>query len=81
MVALTPIAVLPHQHRLILQIIDLNPHTESLVLRVGERSRVLHIYRESNPFDDLVTRGISRVHVTIYMLYDGRELFYIPYLW
>ena len=38
MVALTPIALIPHQHHLILQIIDLNPHTESVVLRLRERS-------------------------------------------
>ena len=36
MMELTPIAVIPHQHHLILQIIDLNPQTESVVLKVKE---------------------------------------------
>jgi len=58
-------------------IIDLNPQTESVVLRVRER----YIYRESNPFDDLVTRGINRGYMIRYMLYDVRDLFYTSYLW
>jgi hypothetical protein len=82
MQALTPIAVIPHQHHLILQIIELNLQTGSVVLRVWERSgRVLYIYRDSNSFDPVVTRGINMGHETRYMLYDGHELFYTPYLW
>ena len=77
MAALTPVPVVLHNHNLILQIIELNPQTESVVFRVMEMSRrVLYIYRESNPFDDLVTRGINRGHVTRYMLHDCCELFY-----
>ena len=65
MVALTPTAVITHQQHPILEIMDLNPHTESVVLRVRERSgRVLYMYKESNPFNDLDTRGFNRGHVT-----------------
>ena len=82
MAALTTVPVELHHHQLILQIMELNPQTESVVLRVSERSvQVLNIYREFNPFDDLVIRGINRGHVTRYMLYDGHELFYTPNLW
>ena len=50
----------------------------SVVFRVMERTgRVMYVYRESNPFEDLVTRGINRGRVTRYMFYDGREQFYL----
>ena len=82
MQALTPIAVIPYQHHLILQIIELNLQTGSVVLRVGGRSgRVLYVHRESNPFDPVVTRGINMGHETKYMLYECHELFYTPCLW
>jgi hypothetical protein len=69
MAALTAVSVELPQHHLILQIIELNSQTGSIVLRVMERSgRVPYIYKESNPFDVLVTRGINRGHVTRYML-------------
>ena len=79
-VAIKPVPVELHQRHIILQIIEFNSQTGSgWVLRVMESSgRVLYIYIESNLFDDLVTRGINRGHVTRYMFYDGRELFYTP---
>ena len=47
-------------HHLILQIIELNLQTGSVVLRVRDMSgRVLCIYRKSNRFDPVVTRGIN----------------------
>ena len=74
-VAMTPVPVDLQQRHLILQIKEFNSQTGSVVLRVMERSgRVLYIYKESIPFDDLVTRGINRGHVFRYMFYDGREL-------
>ena len=61
MVALTRVPVIPHQQHLVLQIIDLKPQTNSVVLRVSEKSgQVLYICRESNPFEDLDTRDIIR---------------------
>ena len=76
MAALTPVPVELHQNHLILQIIEFNSQICSVVLRVMESCwRVLYIYRESNPFDNLVTRGINRRHETRYMFYDVRELF------
>ena len=81
MAALTPVPVELHHHHLILQIVELNLRTGSVVLRVRDRSgRVLYIYKESNSFDPVVTRGINMGHVTRYMLCVGRELFYTPYL-
>ena len=74
-VAMTPVPVELHQRHIILQIIEFNSQTGSVVLRVMERSgRVLYIYKESISFDDLVSRRISRGHVSRYMFYDGREL-------
>ena len=68
MAAFTLVPVEMHHRHLILQINELNPQTESVVLRLMERSGlVLDMYRESNPFHDLDTSGI----VTGYMLYDG----------
>ena len=61
MAALTPVPVEMHQHHIILEIIELNTQTGSLVLRVMEWSvRVLYMYRETSPFDELVQRGINR---------------------
>ena len=81
MQALTPIAVIPHQTHYILQIIEVNLQTGSVVLRVRDRSgRVLYLYRESSPFDPVVTRGINVGYETRYMLYDVHELFYTLYL-
>jgi len=61
MQTLTPIAVIPHQHHLILQIIELNLQNGSVMLRVRDRSgRVLYIYRESKPFDPVVTGDNNR---------------------
>ena len=78
MAALTPVPVELHQYHLILQIIVFNSQTGSVVLTLMDRSgRVLYIYKESNPFEDLVTRGINRGRVTRYMFYDGREQFYL----
>jgi hypothetical protein len=61
-VATTPVPVELHQRHLILQIIEFNSETDSVwVLRVMESSgMVLYNYRESNSFDELVTRGIIR---------------------
>ena len=74
-VATTPVPVELHQRHLILQIIEFNSQRGSVLLRVMERSgRVLYIYKESISFDDLVTRGINRGHVSRYMFYDVREL-------
>jgi len=82
MAALTPVPVELHHHYLIFQIIELNLQTRSVVLRLKERSgRVLYKYRESNPFNPVVTRDISRGHEARYMFYDGHELFYTPYIW
>ena len=73
--AMTPVPVELHQRHLILQIIEFNSQTGSVLLRVMERAgRVLYIYKESISFDDLVTIGINRGHVSRYMFYDGREL-------
>jgi len=64
MVPLTPVPVIPRQLYLVLQIIDINPQTESVVLRVRDMSgRVPYKCRKSNPFGDLVKRGINRGHV------------------
>ena len=80
-VALTPVLVELHRQHLILQIIEFNSQTGLVVLRVMKRSgRVLYIYRKFNNFDDIITRGINKGHVTRYMLYDGREMFYTPYV-
>ena len=60
--ALTPVPVELHHHHLILQIIELNLQTGSVMLRVREWSgRVLYLYRESNHFDPVVTIGINWV--------------------
>ena len=81
MAASTPVSVELHHHYLILQIIEHNLQTGSVVLRVRDRSgRVLYLYRESSPFDPVVTRGINVGYETRYMLYDVHELFYTLYL-
>ena len=55
--AMTPVPVELHHRHIILMILVLNSQTCSVVMRVMEMSgRVLYIYRESIPFDDLFTR-------------------------
>jgi len=76
MQALTPIAVISVQQHLVLQIIELNLQIESVVLRVRYSSgSVLYIYRESIPYDSVVTGGINMGHETKFMLYDDHERF------